>query len=189
MNKFVALDIETGGIGLDKSLLTAYFSILDENFNETDNLYLRVKPDDGVYAVNAEALDINKIDLVKHDAVAITYREAKTVLYSFLERNNPGGAVKLIPIGHGISFDIAFLCDKLISKPTWDHFVSYRSLDTSIIAQFLICCGQMPDSAAALSKIAAYFGIPVEQAHTANGDVNMSIEVLKKMINLIKQED
>jgi hypothetical protein len=90
MNRYIVLDTETGGVTLDTSLLTAFFAILNEDFEVTDELYLRVKPDDGIYRTTARALEINGINLISHDAVAITLREARTPLYEFLRKNYSG---------------------------------------------------------------------------------------------------
>lgn len=86
--KYLVLDTETGGIGPEVSLLSAYFRVLDENLNLLDELELFLKPNDGLYKVTAEALGINKIDLVEHEKKAITYREGGTKLFDFLQRNS-----------------------------------------------------------------------------------------------------
>jgi hypothetical protein len=69
--KFLALDCETGGIGLDKSLLTTYLAVYSFHRKEMefvieDELYLYTKPNDGIYSYTAEALSINKIDLIQY---------------------------------------------------------------------------------------------------------------------------
>lgn len=116
MFRYIALDVETGGIGLDKSLLTAYFAVMDQNMTILDELYLHTKPDDGIYQVTADALRINGINLVDHESVAITYKEAGQKLYSFLSKHSAGGQYKMIPIGHNVAFDIKFLCQSSCQK-------------------------------------------------------------------------
>lgn len=86
--KYIVIDTETGGIGRDVSLLSAYFGVLDENFNLLDELELFVRPDNHIYQVTAEALGINKINLVEHEKKAVTYKEAGTKLFNFIEKNS-----------------------------------------------------------------------------------------------------
>jgi hypothetical protein len=71
-NKYIVIDGEFGGIGLDKSILTFYFMVMDDQENKVDELDLKLKSKDGIYRVEARALEINKIDLIKHDQMAIT---------------------------------------------------------------------------------------------------------------------
>lgn len=182
---FLALDIETGGIGHDKSLLTLYMAVLDKDFKILDELDLKAKPDSGIYSVTAEALGINKINLIKHDKVAMSECKVGSIIYDFLTKNNPSGKQKLIPIGHNVKFDILFLQAKVISAGTWDRFVSYRTLDTGVIAQFYKVKGLIPESVSgSLGSLARHFDVPKEDLHTARGDVITGINVLKAMLVL-----
>lgn len=200
MNKYLVIDTETGGTNLECSLLTAYFAILDENFQIRDNrdeLHLFVKPDDGMYHVQAEAMTINKINLVEHDKIAVSYKQAKTILYQFLEEsaklngfqreNKQDFSKQLTPIGHGVRFDIEFITHYLISKPTWDQFVSYRSLDTSSAIQFLLAAGLFPsDVSGSLGSVLKYFGIkPIGELHTARTDALGTVSVLTQLLKLV----
>lgn len=187
-SKYIALDTETGGTTPDVSLLTASFMTLDENFNEVARLNLFIKPDDGFYKVTGEALGINGINLGEHDKTAITEKEAGTKLYEFLTEMNPNGEEKLIPIGHNVAFDIKFLQSKIMSQGTWNKFVSYRVLDTGVLAGFFKVVNLLPkDLNGSLGSLAGYYGFNTSMAHTALGDVIMSVEVLKKMIVMIEE--
>jgi len=187
MNKYIAFDVETGGIDPEKvSLLTAYFAVLDENFETTHELSLTIKQD--MYSVTAEALGINNINLVTHhnDPVSLDQREAGTKLFEFLRRVSDEGASKLIPIGHNVSFDIGFItlgAGKLLTKKSWNQFVSYRLLDTGVIAQFLKAKGSMPEEiSGSLGSLQKHFDVPADVAHTADGDVRMTVNVLVAML-------
>jgi len=184
---YIALDTETGGLGDEVSLLTLYLGVFDENFNLMGELDLCVKPNDGLYHIQAQALAINNIDLVAHDKVAITYDKAATEIYNFLQSVNPSGAIKLIPIGHNVAFDIRFLCQKTLTKKNWDKFVGYRCLDTGTISMFMMKANLMPMQKASLGDIAAHFGVTFK-AHTAKGDALASVEIMKKMILLAKKD-
>jgi DNA polymerase III epsilon subunit-like protein len=184
--KYLVLDTETGGFE-GTSLLTAYFSVLDDTFEECDNLLLEMKPDDGKYIVTAEALRVNGIELKSHDQRAITYREAGTKLYNFLNGNSVLGSDKLIPVGHNVVFDIMKIQELLMSKNTWNKFVSYRTLDTGTIARACIAAGLLPSSVSgSLSSIAEYFNIDSSSAHSADGDVMMTTLVLEHLLELMR---
>lgn len=184
--KYLVLDTETGGFE-GTSLLTACFTVVDEVFNERDHLLLEMKPEDGKYVVTAEALRINGIDLKAHDVRALTYKEAGTKLYNFLNGNSILGSEKLIPVGHNVMFDILKIQEFLMSKGTWNKFVSYRTLDTGTIARACIAAGLLPLSVSgSLSSIAEHFNINTSAAHSADGDVIMTTMVLEKLLELMR---
>lgn len=187
MNKYLALDTECGGIGLDKSLLTAYLAILDENLNTVDYLYLFCCPDDGIYKVEGKAMEINGINLAQHDKFAKSYKECGTLLYDFLKKNK--GDKQLKPLGHGVKFDCGRMTGDLVSQGSWDKFVSYRVLDTGTIAGFAIELGLLPvDMNAGLATLSKYFKVGVQPGtgHDAKQDVELSIGVYRELIKLFK---
>lgn len=181
---YVAMDLETGGIGLECSLLTGYFGFLDANLNLLDGLDLKVKPNDGKpYVVQAGGLAVNGINLIEHDKVAITESEAGAQLMMALKKHSKSGKIKLIPIGHNVQFDILHIYEHLLSKKHFDNFVSYRKLDTGTIAQFFKLCGFIaPDKSGSLEYLADLFGVKFkDRAHTAESDAMMCVEILQKM--------
>jgi len=187
-DKLIFLDTELGGAGSDEfSLLTAYFIVLDENLQFIDDLYLYLKPDSGIYHVSAAegtGLDINKIDLVKHDKMAITYKEGGKRLYEFLNKHSDQGKTKLTPVGHGIYGDVERICKSIISKGTWDMFASYRKIDTQGLVQFLRLCNLFPvNVGGSLESISKHFDIPMDKntLHDAKIDTMLCVEVFKKL--------
>ncbi len=185
---YIALDGEMGGIGNVYSLLTMYFQVVDDKFNRLDELYLYLKPNDGNYVVCGEAMGVNRIDIFSHDYKAITYKEGGTALYEFLKKNSTNGSIKLVPIGHGCSGDFDQIFDKLMARKTWETFVSYRRIDTSIVLQFLKLCGSISqDVSGSLESLVTHFGITQEgQLHDAKTDVLATIEVLKRLVDIEK---
>lgn len=185
---YIVLDTETGGIGLDKSLLTAYFMVCDAKFQKVDELYLFVKPDDGIYRVTGEAMGINKIDLVEHDRKSITYKKAGTTLYQFLEKNFGYRKERMVPVGHGMSGDLDHIFDKLMARATWESFVSYRRLDTSVALQFLKSCGLFSETVSgSLESLVTHFGIKRDgELHDAKVDAQLTKEVLVKLIEKVQ---
>jgi DNA polymerase III alpha subunit (gram-positive type) len=182
--KYIAFDVESGGTTNDMSLLSVYFVVLGEDLKTIyGELDLKIKPNDGIYHVTAEALDVNKINLVEHDKEAITEGKASTLLYEFLEKHAPSGSTKLTPLGHGIAHDIIFIKQHLTKN--FNKFVSYKYLDTGCVVQFLKLIGKVPrDLGGSLKELAEYFDVDICVLHSAKDDTLLTIEVLKKICNL-----
>lgn len=184
MNAYVAVDNETGGFE-GTSLLSTYLAVLDENLNVTATLSLNVKPDNEIYQVTAGGLAVNMIDLVEHEKTAITYSSAGGFLRRFLMKTSDNGAIKLVPLGHGVTGDMIGL-RVLLSRANLEMYTSYRKLDTAVVAQFLKFQGKLPESiSGSLTSMCEYFKIEIaESVHTAEGDVKRTIEVLRAMSKL-----
>ena len=187
MKYYLGIDCETGGIGVDKSLLTAFFMVLNERFELLGELSLQIKPNDDIYHVTAEGLTVNGIILPEHDKVAITEKAAGSVLYNFLQQHSDNGKIKLIPLGHGVASDIKFLQAHLISKGSWDKFVSYRTRDTAALGGSLLDAGLIPSTVTgSLTSFCQYFGITLTNAHSADADTRATVKVYEKMLELLK---
>ena len=181
---YIPFDTETGGLTEGSSLLTAHFAVCDKDFNIIDELELLTKPNDGQYNVSAQALDVNKINLIEHDKVALSYSEAGQVLRNFLWKYSQNGKIKLIPVGKNVGFDVIKVTDNLLGMKTWNQFVSYRLYDITGIVIFLKRQGKLPqDAPDSLSGMAQFLGIQAEW-HTAKGDNYAGIEVVKRLERL-----
>jgi hypothetical protein len=167
---YLFFDCEMGGIGREYSLLTVYFVVVNQHFQRISELYLHVKPDDGIYRVCGRAMEVNQINLAEHDKIAIPYKEAGSKLYQFLSNNSDKGKIKLVPVGHGIRGDIDVVVEHLINRNTFENFTSYRALCTSSTAQFLKLCGLLPDTVSgSLESLAKYFKIIREEVPYEGG--------------------
>lgn len=191
MNYFIAFDVETGGIGDDKSLLTAYFAFLKYDnltFTKLDELDLVIKPDNDVYCVTAESLEITQIDLKQHNRNAVYQRKAGTMLYDKLSNwYKAANSNKLVPVGHNVAFDIRKICTTLVNRGSWEQFVSYRVMDTSTIAQFYRLTGKLPENVSgSLVGLTDYFqitdvdGVP----HQAKYDTLNTVKVLENLMRI-----
>ena len=185
---YLAIDTETGGIGPEVSLLTAYLAVLNEKFEIVDELDLALKPDDDLYHVTAEALSINKIDLVKHQEKAITRGKAGELLREFLIKNSENGKNKLTPLGHNVAFDMEKIYQNVLNKKEAQKYVSYRMLDTGSTGRFLIVAGYIPETVTgSLGSYVEHLGVQKREFHTARGDVEMTVDVMKAMIDLVSR--
>ena len=187
--RYLILDTESGSRHASSTLLTAYFMVADDTFKVLGELYLELKPEQNEhYIVDAQGLEVNGINLVEHNKVAITCKQAKTLLYDFLKKMSNGE--RLVPVGHATKSDIHRICDKLISEGSWEQFCSYHFIDTSVVLQFLRACGRMPqDTDGSVSALASYFNIDVDKnsLHNAKVDAQLTADVYKKMIELGKK--
>lgn len=158
MKKYLVIDTESGGPSKDFSLLSVSCQIFTMNAMH-NSLDLKVKPNDDKYILSAEGISINKIDIVKHNKEAIKYKEAKTILYNFLQENCPKND-KLICVGHGIKGDINILQEYLISIGSWNNFVSHHIIDTLVIAKFLQTLDFIPENnSLSLESLLKYYKI------------------------------
>lgn len=186
---YLVIDCETGGIGTQYSLLTLYICVVDSSFKLLQEFDFKLKPDDGNYVVCGTAMEINKIDLAKHDKEAITYKEVSRILGNYLYTKytsvDADKRDKFIVIGHNVKGDIQQITDKLIKEDNWLQWVSYRTLDTGPIGQFLKLCGKLPQElSGSLVSYAKHFNIE-HNAHDAKSDALVTLEVLKNFIKLI----
>lgn len=187
---FLPFDCESGGIGEDITLLTAHFAACDKDWNVVDELELALKPkevDDtgcAIYKVTASALSINKIDLIKHDLVAVHASEAGQLLRQFLVKNSQNGKIKLQPMGKNIGGDVDWVTTHILGKKTWAQYVSYRHYDITTLITYLKRVGKLdrfaPES---LEKLAEHLDIHADW-HTAKGDNYAGIEVMKRLESL-----
>ena len=184
---YIFLDNEMGGLEKDKySLLSVYLMATDDDFNVIGDLYLYLKPDDGIYKVCGEAMNVNRIDLKVHDTKAITYKEGATKLYKWLDTLTDHGKVKATVVGHGVYGDVEWIIAHLLSRNTWENFTSYRKLDTSAVCQFLRACGMFPaDVSGSLTSLAKYFGVPMDEnlTHSAKYDTELTFKVFMALKN------
>lgn len=186
---YLFLDAEYGGLEKENySLLTIYLMMTDDSFNVIGDLSLFLKPDNGIYQVCASAMNVNKIDLVKHDTIAIPYKEGATKLYNWLKTMTDDGKTKTIVVGHGIHGDIEWIVEHLITLGSWEKFTSYRKLDTSVVCQFLKACNLFPiDVSGSLTSLAKYFNVEVDEnkTHSADYDVKLTFKVFIALRKLL----
>ena len=182
---FLFVDTETGGLNPEvHSLLTATFTVTDKDLRPLGTLNLKIKHD--TYVVTAEALRINKINLIEHDKVATPIPTAQILLDNFIfnygQKNN-----RLMLAGHNPGFDKDFI-KNTFNSTVWNEVMSYHSLDSIGLGVILKMVGVLPEKQSlSLEPLAKAMGIPVEEFHTSQGDVNATINLVKKSVSLWKE--
>lgn len=186
--KYIAFDCETSGVNDKCNLLTVSFITLDNDLNKIDSLNLSLKQNDG-YTIYPEAMDINKIDLIKHHKHSLDLSQAKDKLLDFLRKNK--GQYNLIPIGHNIKFDIKFIKSSgLLTEFEYSKFISYNSIDTVCVAQFLKLSGFLNEKQSlSLVNLCTFAKLQRKPTleHSSDYDTHMTIELLKYFKSIISQ--
>ena len=183
MTNYLCVDTETTGLNNDAQVLTAFFIILDSNFNEIDKLDLKIRYP--VYNVELKAFSINKINLSVHDKNALDLLDAKNTLNAFLKKHYKNK--KYIPLGHNVKFDL----DKLSKNfDIYNYINNIFSFDTMQIAQFFKSSGQIPvTQSLSLKNLTEYYNIKSEgELHNAEYDIKLTIELFKHFQNLLKNK-
>lgn len=202
---YFVVDTETGGLmDQDPSLLTVDGILTDSKLEVIDRISLKLKPDDGVYRVNAIAMGINGIDLVEHGKEAVSLTEGSDRLAEFF-RKHVGLEAHLyhgdtyqqavIPVGQFLSFDMHFMKAHLPMRESeqkidyvkydWHRYLARRGLCTAAVSQFLVMQGKLPhvmDSS--LKSLAAHFGYDYSGAHNSAFDAELTRKVLKGLLAL-----
>lgn len=135
------------------------------------------------YVVDAEALAVNRIDLVQHHAKALQPEAAVACIETFLDRAVPAGEKAMLG-GHNVGFDIAFLMAYL--RQHGPHLVgrfSHRIVDTMTLATAMRVGGLLPEGAGGLTDLLKHYGIDLadSQRHTALGDALATARLFHRM--------
>jgi len=178
-NKYIAFDCETSGISETSNLLTVSFIILDKDFIQRDSLNVSLKQTSG-YNIYPEALQINRINIIKHHESSTDLQTSRKILLDFLNKNK--GSYNLIPIGHNITFDIRFIKSSgLLTHKEYSNFISCNPIDTLVVAQFLKTCGKLPQKQSlSLINLCNHFKLDSckNSEHTSEYDIKMTIKLL-----------
>lgn len=185
MDYLIATDCETGGLDPNESdLLTIYMAVVDQDNKIVEELDLLLKPDDRLPIAHEDALKVTGIDLKAHLAnpSTITYSEAKEKIMTMLKKYRKGGRYSNIRLfGFNVRFDRDFINKHLIPKSEFEKLVHYKVIDTMDGVDFLKRHKWLPPQVGNLSSCVDHFGLAKGKAHTAKDDVLMTLEIEKKI--------
>lgn len=188
-NKYIAFDCETSGISETSNLLTISFVILDKDLIQKDSLNISLKQTSG-YNIYPEALQINRIDIIKHHQSSTDLQTSRKILLDFLNKNK--GTYNLIPIGHNITFDIRFIKSSgLLTDREYGNFISCNPIDTLVVAQFLKMCGKLNQKQSlSLINLCNHFKLDSckNSEHTSEYDIKMTIKLLHCLRSICNTE-
>lgn len=190
MKYLVACDTETGGLDENEcDLLTCYMAVVDEDDNIVDELDLKLKPDNNRLPIaHADALKVTGINLEAHlkDPTTITYSAAAEKITQMLKKYREKGRYSnLLFSGFNTAFDRKFIHKHLINQKDFEKLVHYKDVDVMQAVDFLKRVGWLPPSVGNLGSCVEYFNLPKGIAHTAKDDILMTLEVNKKIKDLM----
>lgn len=188
---FMAFDSETGGFNPSTAdLLTFYAGIFDEDYKLVEDVYLKLKPNEGRLPIaEAQALRVNGIDLRGHmaDPETITYAEGKvkliTLLHKYLQKT--GRYSNIEPLGYNVPFDIRWGQYHLLPQDEWESILHYQYTDVMQNVGFLKKCGWFPSDLGSLSSVVDYLQLPKRGAHNSKEDTLMTVDVHKKLLQIM----
>jgi DNA polymerase-3 subunit epsilon len=177
----VWIDTETGGLDPSVHSLLTLAMVVQSTPGNQEVLHLGFQHSS--YVVDAEAMAVNKLDLVRHHASARPPDLAVALIEAFLDRQAPHGQVMLA--GHNVGFDIAFLMRYLrLHGPHLVSRFSHRIVDTMSLATALQVAGILPKKPVGLTALLDHYGIelPPQLRHTALGDAQATADLFQAMV-------
>lgn len=179
---YLIIDTESAGLLPGCSLLEVYLGIFDATFSFISELNLFLKPNDSVYTIDPSSLRLLNKDILVHDKIACTYKEAGTIIYNFLKTYKTNS--RFIPLGTGVAGDCKLIQNTLITS--WGDFVSNVPSDTLYVARFLQSKNLLPwDQKISLQALTEYYNIPFTgQWHTAKSDARASLALYMKLLEI-----
>lgn len=189
----LALDSETGGLNPKNSdMLTFYATILDSDLKIVDEIDLKLKPDGRLPVAEAGALRVNGIDIQRHleDPETITYSQARERFVSFIKKyhKKTGRYNNIRPLGQNVDFDLSFIWEYLLDRDSWGELIHYSKIDTKLCVDFLKDSEWLPPELGSLGSVVSFFNIPMGKAHTAKYDTLATVEVYKKLLEMMKSK-
>jgi DNA polymerase III alpha subunit (gram-positive type) len=168
-------------------------AIVDEDLKVVEELDMKLKPDGGrLPLADAGALKVNGINLNKHleDPETTTYSEANVKIVQMIQKyfKKTGKFSNIRPLGYNLSFDIDFVQKYVIHFKEWNSLISYNEVDPKHIVSFLKDCGWLPPELGKLVSVVKYFDISMGVAHTAKADALATVEVYKKLKELMESK-
>jgi DNA polymerase III epsilon subunit-like protein len=176
--KILFIDTETGGLDAEKhSLLTIALAVYSDGEIIAEKDWA-VKHKD--YIVTIKALEVNKIDLIEHNKIAIESNIVVQEIMMFIFNNF--GNERPIIAGHNVEFDNGFMTRLFkYEYEVWAKHVSHRKLDTCSLINYLIVTGRANLESASLEESIKHFKIEVNSRHTAKDDVRATIALFEKI--------
>lgn len=177
--KIVVMDTETGGLDASVHSLLQVGLMVCEDGKVLDKIRVNIVHES--YVVTEFAMKVNGIDLDTH--TGHTPEQAVEIITSFIKKHFTKPAQTL---GHNVTFDVGFMKELFKSVGAdYDNVFSYRLLDTSSIARFLVFAEIIPPRGK-LGDLAKHFGIEFKDSdlHDALVDCEVTYQLLLEMAKM-----
>lgn len=178
------VDIETTGLikGVHEIVQIAIVPFVDFKPVGRFVTYMRpMKP----HLASEEAFKVNGLTL-EGLAQQPTPNQVRKLLLEWKDNCFPDDVI--YPVGHNYAvFDSHFL-ELFLNKSIYDKIISYRCMDTCILARGLQKAGLIPkEIKMGLDPLSNYFGIDRSKAHDAYDDCLVTLQVYQKLTELLKR--
>jgi DNA polymerase-3 subunit epsilon len=179
-------DTETGGLDPQKNPILQLAYVVEIDGQEVEHGEMRCSGFPGCEITDI-ALEINRLDRVAvgtyPDELYLYNRlmEVFTRYVNKFDRND-----KFVAGGYNVQFDMGFL------RAVWDRrgdkymgsWFQFGTIDPSNLVRILQYKGMYKDlgTKLTLERIADFFGVPRDNAHDAEADIRMTIDVTKAIL-------
>lgn len=188
--KVMWLDLETTGIDDVKHGIVELAYIIEIDKEEKERGSFKMNPFMLGKECSEQALEVNNLteeEIKTYPSPFSVYSAFLELLDKYIDRFNP--LDKFIMGGYNVQFDHRFLKQFFIDmgdKYFGSYFI-YRTIDVFSIITFLNYEGWFPDlDSYRLTNIAYVLGTPIENAHTAVADIEMTRNSYYKLLEIIK---
>lgn len=190
-NTFFYYDFETTGLKVRKGaepfeLAGILFTIVDGQIKELGRFpvrRMRVKHPELATEQSLKIHGVSIEEIQQGEDPRIVMEDLVKWLASHTKLDAEGKRGKVIPAGHNVTFDIDFmeyLFEEYVPEVAYETVFDYHKVCTMQLVQFHKVMKEQVIKQSRLVDVAAYYGIP-HQAHTAMGDVEVGLEVLKRL--------
>lgn len=185
--KLLVIDFETGGLDASIDAALTLGAVVWYEGGIQDELYLKISK--GEMNASPEALKVNGINIVEHEAEALSALAAVNSLEAFLCKNDLNRRVYLA--GHNIAaFDLAFL-KKLYQNAGKDFNTrfSYHTLDTMNLGLALSQVGRLNGAkGVGLEALCNHLKIKLREdgaPHNSLEDARATGRLLTKLLEMV----
>lgn len=181
---FIVVDTETTGLDAEKNQILEVAILVVKNFEPVDCFNIKIKHRE--YTVSTRAMEVNKIDLVEHEKLAYTEKEASERIINFLSDHKEEQG--LIVVGQNVQFDLKFIENMLwrsYKTKEWREIISYRTFDLMSLSFIRNIEGKIKLEKQDLDSIIAAIGLESDsERHTAMGDCELTYEAMIKLLKM-----
>jgi DNA polymerase III subunit epsilon len=187
MTKLLVIDTETGGLDPLQHSILSLAAVVWEDKQIIDSMEIKIWEGDDVVVTTPQALAINKIDLTELARTGLTPSAAVAQLMEFVGKHFSLNSYNdAILVGHNVGFDVGFSKRLFrLAGVNWPKVFGHRTIDTSIVLQFLIIATGFPLKTPNSKEAFEFFGVTPKNAHTAIDDAMATAEMFTKIIGLM----
>lgn len=172
---YCIVDVETTGLDVSKDkMFEIAMVVCDENLDRKFDIHHRIKVGDDLMAPNKDNPALKHYDKALWEKDGVTTDIAMTHIAQVLG----SGETKVIPVGHNVRFDLAFIgaaCEACKVRYPFFHVF----MDTMSIAAFEAIRRKDPLVVFSLTSITKKYKVKHKDSHSAVGDVEAVYDLLK----------